>query len=297
MEPTDASRQTTVLFADVSESTRLYETAGDATASDAVGKCLELMRRAAESAGGRVVKTIGDEVMAVFRSADAAAGAAAEIQGAIDTLPPVANTKLGVRIGFHSGPVVQKENDVFGDTVNLASRLVGQAKKGQIITSEETAASLGPVFRRTTRSIYSIQVKGRAEEVGLAELVWRHDEHATVVLGLRQAARPKTAALRLKYRDTEIVRRRDNDAVVIGREQGCGLVVADTMASRQHCTIERRGDKWVLRDHSSNGTYVTAEGDDEVLLRREEFTLRKHGWIACGQPRAATVEVVEYLCD
>ena len=296
-EPTDSTRHTTVLFADVSESSKLYETAGDATASEAVARCLEILRRATEAAGGRVVKTIGDEVMAAFGSADSAAAAAADMQGGIEALAPVGDAKLGVRIGFHSGPVIQRDEDVFGDTVNLASRLVGQARKGQIITSAETVGLLGPIYRRTTRSLYSIQVKGRAEEVGLAELVWRHGEDMTVMMGGPPAARSKSAVLRLKYRDKEIVRRRDNDSISIGREAGCGLVVADTMASRQHCTIERRGDKFVLRDHSSNGTYVTAEGDTEVLLRREEFTLRKHGWIACGQPRAGTSETVEFFCD
>ena len=57
-----------------------------------------------------------------------------------------AGTKLGVRIGFHHGPVLQRDDDVFGDTVNLAARLVAQAKKGEIILSTETAALLGPVF-------------------------------------------------------------------------------------------------------------------------------------------------------
>src|SRR5437762_11315793 len=73
----EESRQTTVLFADVSGSTKLYETAGDAAALTAIGRCIERMRKAAESTGGRVVKTIGDEIMALFPSPDAAAGAAA----------------------------------------------------------------------------------------------------------------------------------------------------------------------------------------------------------------------------
>ena len=75
------------------------------------------------------------------------------------------------------------------------------------------------------------------------------------------------------------------------------ITVADTMASRRHCTIERRQDKFFVKDHSTNGTYVTVEGDSELLLRREELTLRKHGWIAFGQPRAGTEEVVEFSLD
>src|SRR5437879_1664269 len=126
----EESRQTTVLFADVSGSTKLYETAGDAPAMVAIGRCIERMRKAAESTGGRVVKTIGDEVMVLFPSPDAAAGAASEMHATIEQLPEVGGTKLGVRIGFHSGPVIQRDNDVFGDTGNLAARPVERAGQG-----------------------------------------------------------------------------------------------------------------------------------------------------------------------
>jgi len=93
------------------------------------------------------------------------------------------------------------------------------------------------------------------------------------------------------------VRRRDNDSVSIGRDAESGLVIDDEMASRNHCSIERRQDKFWLKDHSTNGTYVTFEGDAEILLQREEVTLRKHGWIAFGHPRDPKVEVVEFFCD
>jgi adenylate cyclase len=291
-------RHATVLFADVSDSTRLYETAGDATALEAISGCVSALREAAEAAGGRVIKTIGDEVMSLFPGPDEAAGAAADMQARVDTLPEVAGTKLGVRIGFQHGPVLQRDDDVFGDTVNLAARLVAQAKKGEIITSTDTAAQLGPVYRTMVRELHSIALKGKAEEVGLAEIIWRRDADVTVYARARpKGARVSKGALRLNYRDREVVRRRDNDAVTIGRDLSSGLVIDDDMASRQHCTIERRQDKFVLKDHSTNGTYVTIEGDAELLVQRDEVTLRKHGWISFGQPRSNGIEVVEFFCD
>ena len=292
-----SERQATVLFADVSGSTRLYETAGDATALAAITQCLAAMRQATEAAGGRVVKTIGDEVMAIFPGPDAAVAAAAEMQAKAEQLPEVAGTRIGLRIGFHYGPVLQQDNDVLGDTVNLAARLVAQAQKSEIITTSDTAAQLAPVFRSMVRHLHSITVKGKTEEIELAEIIWRSDVNATTFV--RNRVRPKTVGhkIRLLYRDREVVRRRDGDAVVIGREAGCGLVIDDDMASRRHCTVERRGDKFVLKDHSTNGTYITLEGDTELLLQREELTLRKHGWIAFGQSRAGTTEVVEFFCD
>ena len=290
-------REATVLFADVSGSTKLYETAGDAIALEAISGCIAAARRATEASGGRVVKTIGDEIMGLFPGPDAAANAAAEIQAKVDMLPAVAGTKLGVRIGFHHGPVLQRDDDVFGDTVNLAARLVAQAKKGEIITTAETARQLGPIYKTMVRNLYAITVKGKADEVALSELMWKRDADATVYAGTRTKSRVMQGGLRLKYRDHEVARRRDNDSLSVGRDPASSLVVEDDMASRQHCTIEHRQDKFVLKDHSTNGTYVTIEGDAELLVQRDEITLRKHGWIAFGQPRAPGVVVAEFFCD
>ena len=131
-----------LLFADVSGSTRLYDTMGDAVAVKAIDGCVSVMRERTEACGGRVVKTIGDEVMAIFRNASDAAQAAMEMQLGINALPRVGRNQLGIRIGFHLGQVVERDGDVFGDTVNLAARLSGLATKGQIITTRETVDRL-----------------------------------------------------------------------------------------------------------------------------------------------------------
>jgi len=83
----------------------------------------------------------------------------------------------------------------------------------------------------------------------------------------------------------------------IGRDPSAELVITERMASRAHGKIERRLDKFVLTDHSANGTFVTIEGDKEIILRREEFTLRGHGWIAFGQSRGGATDVVEFFCE
>ena len=293
----EAGRHTTVLFADVTGSTRLYELAGDAKAVEAIARCIEALRSAAEACGGRVVKTIGDEVMALFPSADAAADAAARMHIAVETLPAVAGQKLAVRVGFHAGPVVQRHDDVFGDTVNLASRLVQQAVRGQVLTSDDTVKLLTPALQNSMRRLYAIQVKGKSGEVALCELIWRRSPDVTDLSTTGSHVRRPRTKLRLKYGDREILRRRDNESLMIGRDAGCQLVISDPRASRQHCTIERSHDQFVLQDHSGNGTYVTVDGEKEVLLQRENFTLRKHGWIAFGQSREDATDVVEYYCE
>ena len=297
-EAKEEGRHATVLFADVSGSTKLYEAAGDAVALETINRMITEMRRATEEAGGRVVKTIGDEVMSLFPTPDAAATAASNIQMQTDIMPIVGGMKLGVRIGFHSGPVIQRDNDVFGDTVNLAARLVAQATKEQIIISGGTATELGESYKERLRGLYAITVKGKAEDIALYELIWRYDGATTVILKPKGAApKRKTVLIRLKYRGKEIVRRRDNDSVTLGRDELSGLVIVEDKCSRHHCTIERRGDKFVIKDHSTNGTYVTIGEDDEVLLQRDEIALRKRGWISFGQTRIGAHESVEFFCD
>jgi adenylate cyclase len=126
--------------------------------------------------------------------------------------------------------------------------------------------------------------------------VWKRDADVTVFAHPSRARTPR-GKLRLIYRGSEVLRRRDTDSIAIGRDTTNGLVINDEMASRQHCTIERRQDVFVLRDHSTNGTFITVEGDAEITVRRSEFSLRKHGWITFGQPRGPGVDSVEFFVD
>jgi adenylate cyclase len=293
----DPTRGTTVLFADVVGSTRLYETVGDKLAAEAIGRCIGKLREATEQTEGRLVKTMGDSVMALFPNPDAAAMAATRMHLAVESLPALGDNPFGVRIGFHSGAVIQRDNDVFGDTVNLAFRIVEQARKGQVLTSEETAALLMPVVRGMMRRLYPIQVKGKTGDVGLCEFVWRQSPDVTDLSSTMSSLKTMRVKLRLKYRDRDVLRRRGGETIVVGRDPECQIVVADQKASRQHCTIERRHDRFVLKDHSTNGTYVTVEGEPEIVLQREEFTLRKRGWVAFGQPRTDSTDTMEYLCE
>jgi len=291
----ETNRKTTVMFASFIGTSSVVEAAGDDAAQNAIARCFERIGGAATSCGGRLIKTMHDKSMILVATPDGAADAAVAIHTAVSEFPAVSSVKLGLGIGFHYGPVIQKETDVFGDTVNLAARLGEQAAKGQIITTLETGELFSPIYRPWMRKLGTVDVKGRSDQVEICELVWRADDSATLV-AKRRTTSDGVLKLKLKYRGGETVRRREKDAVVIGREHDCGLVVDDDQVSRHHCTIERRGDKFVLTDTSSNGTYVTIQGEAEVLLQREELTLSKRGWIAFGQPRVAAKEAVEFIC-
>ena len=287
-----------VLFADVSGSTKLYEIVGDAKAHAAIDGCVRAFSSITVANGGRVVKTIGDEVMAVFPGATEAAAAAKAIQIAVDTMAPVDKVRLGVRIGFHDGSFVEREGDVFGDTVNLAARLTELASRGQIITSFETVEGLTPVLKMDCRRLYSIPVKGKEKEVDICELMWADSDDSTQLANARPAAPASGKAMRLVYRDKVLeLGPGGRRSAVLGRDAAADLVVADRMASRAHCEIELRQGKFMLTDRSANGTFLTMDGDRELVLRREEVMLRGHGIITLGQSRTTATELVEFFCE
>jgi class 3 adenylate cyclase len=286
-----------VLFADVSGSTRLYETVGDAEALACIDACLGALRGITERHRGRVVKTIGDELMCVFPNANACAEAASEMQAHMLDRPPVAGVKLAIRVGFHHGPLLESGNDVFGDTVNLAARMAGIAKAGQIITTRQSVELLSAPMRAASRCLDALAVKGKQSEIDVHELIWQESDELTLHAG--RIERPIAAPqLRLIHDGREILVGPERPSILLGRDATCDIVITDRLASRQHAKIERRRDKFVLSDQSSNGTFVAAGGRPEIVLKREEFILQGSGTIAFGHSGfGGDAERIEFYCE
>ena len=283
-----------VLFADIAGSTKLYDTLGDEQAKRMIDDCIALMRGVTEQYGGRVVKTIGDEVMCVLPDADSACLAATDMQLKISALPVVSGVQRAIRAGFHVGPVIEENNDVFGDTVNLAARMAGLAKGTQIMTTRATVDRLSPMLRGSTRPIAALSVKGKGDDVEVCEIIWQASEEMTMATPSLSAA-ARHVELRMRHAGQDHVLEQANSGIILGRDASCQIVVADRMASRQHARIERRRDKFFLVDQSTNGTFVWVEGEPEISLRREEVMLRGSGKIAFGHSVGETSdEVVEF---
>lgn len=270
-----------VLFGDVAGSTQLYERLGDREALRAIERCLNRLQRAAEAYAGRVIKTIGDELMLVFDDASNALLAACEMQQRIEQLPPLSGQKLAVRIGFHHGPAIEENGDVFGDTVNVAARVVALAKAGQILTTAATLASLPAWQRSGTREVDRFAIKGKSEDVVVHEVLWQNDAELTMKADNILPVTP-VARLSLWHRHIERVIDDQRPMLTLGRDPASDIVIDDPRASRSHGRIERRREKFVLVDHSTNGTWVHFAGEDGFLLKREETLLRGEGRLAFG---------------
>lgn len=282
-----------VLFADLAGSTRIYETLGDIQAKKMVDECIALMRSIVAQYGGRVIKTIGDEVMCVLPDADSGCLAAMDMQLKIMALPALSGVKRAIRVGWHFGAVIEENGDVFGDTVNLAARMAGLAKAMQIITTHATVEQLSKLLRSSSRRIAALSVKGKGADVEVCEIIWQSGEELTMATP-SIISPPKNTRLHLRCGSLESVIEKVKTGVLIGRDASCQIVVADRMASRQHARIERLQDKFFLIDESTNGTFVAIAGESEITLRHEGLMLRGRGRIAFGrsveQSSADTVE-------
>jgi class 3 adenylate cyclase len=127
-----------IVFTDLKNSTRLYREIGDAPAFGRVLSHFDIVRAAASEAGGTVVKTMGDAVMAVFTDPAAALRAMRTAQAAL-AAPGGARAPLALKCSIHQGPCLaigQNDRlDYFGTTVNVASRLCALSTGADIVVS------------------------------------------------------------------------------------------------------------------------------------------------------------------
>src|SRR5712671_5854007 len=217
-----------ILFADVVGSTRLYELMGDLRARDMVAICIDVMRSATEQRHGTVIKTMGDEVMSTFPSADEALNAASQMQQQISAHPQlkVDGQAVAIRVGCHYGPVVLENRDVFGATVHTANRMTSQAKAGQIITTAATVERLSPEWRASCRQIDVATLKGQGSEVTLYEVLWQSEDVTSMVPGIASDSRSAHhMRLRLRCQDRELLVDERHSSITIGRAEDNDVVI------------------------------------------------------------------------
>ncbi len=274
-----------IMFADIAGSTKLYDTLGDQAARAKVATTIETMSEITRANKGTVIKTIGDEVMCTFPTAEDAGTAAWEIQ---ETFEEVAESNtdgspVSIRIGMHFGPAIMEGGDVFGDAVNIAARMAAQAKAKQIITTQDTLDKLPPAMRASTRFVDHAPIKGKKEEIDIFEIIWQEEDVTRMATGMIIDKPTPEATLHLTYNGQTIELNKSRPGLVMGRSQNCDLTINEKLASRQHVRIELRRDKFFIVDQSTNGTHVLIEGAPEEFLRREEIPLNGNGQISLGR--------------
>lgn len=277
-----------ILFADVVGSTQLYDKFGDTKASATVAKCLDVMKEATHQCNGTVIKTIGDEIMATFRSVDEAMAAATMMQVRIAAEnKQEGRIPVSIRIGCHFGPVVQEQNDIFGAAVHTANRMTSQAKAKQVVISGDTVKKMSAKYREQTRQIDVATVRGKLDEVALYELMWNPDEATSMLPTIEwEGQERKDAKIELSFRDQKVVVSDKCKSVTLGRADDNDLVVKGNLISRIHAKVEMRRGKIMVTDQSTNGTFLQNVQGVESFVRRDSIELQGEGTIGLGKAEA-----------
>lgn len=284
-------------------STQLYENLGDERARETVQQCLRVMKQATENFGGTVIKTMGDEVMSTFPSADDALNAANQMQQRISTGVRVAmdDFRVSIRIGCHYGPVVVEDRDIFGAAVHTANRMTSQAKAGQILTTSVLVEQLTPQWRALVRQIDVATPRGQSDEVAVYEVLWQPEEATNMLPSLDPAVRPAGSAARLslRFRGQEVVVGANGKAsITMGRADDNDVVIKGNLISRVHARIDHSRSRFVLVDESTNGTFIQQDEGEELYVRRDSTVLSGSGIISMGRVASrGTPLAIEYRVE
>ncbi len=287
------SVQTTVVFADLMGSTAVFETIGNARASQVVTQLTQWIGEICVAHAGRVVKTLGDGVLAVFPHAPDAVAAVVEMQRGHQKriASSAASTRMPIRVGVARGEVEFVDGDCYGDAVNVASRLSDLSGPHQIWANSSSLedASEGDGVR--FRPLGPITIRGRAEPCSVFQVEW-HENLSSDFLTMQATLDSQQDLMEKDLLGGEIelvwldVRKRFRSfqlPIHIGRVSQAEFVVNDPRVSRAHARVDWRNGSILLVDVSTYGSWVRfSGGGSDLLLRREECVLHGRGEIALG---------------
>ncbi|MBW9257862.1 MAG: adenylate/guanylate cyclase domain-containing protein [Candidatus Thiodiazotropha sp. (ex. Lucinisca nassula)] len=272
-----------IVFADIVESTRMYESLGDTLAKKLITELEEAIAQVVIACGGHVVEIIGDEVMSRYDDPASAVIAACRIHERVELYAEQSGMPMAARIGLHYGPAIFEEGRMYGDSVNVAARMAAIAQAKQIITTEQVVEALPDELRLMARQFDKVKVKGKVERMIIYDLLWQKEDVTFIhTAPITQSLTTKT--LILEYNNKTYKMPPTQGSVGIGRDPKNELVVNASSASRSHAVLEYYRGKYVLKDISTNGTYLTTQNQQSLYQRRETIPLLGHGKIGLGEP-------------
>ncbi len=172
-------KKVTILFTDIEDSTGYWDRHGDVKGRMMVNVHNRLAFPVIQHFNGRVIKTIGDSIMASFKYPDDAVNAAVAIQQVLSKQRKEdADFQLRVRIGIHTGEAIVEDGDVFGNVVNTAARLEGKGKGNEILLSYNTASELH-AKRFGLVKHGKVLLKGKSREITVYKCNWREIKDLT----------------------------------------------------------------------------------------------------------------------
>ena len=173
------SQLVTVMFTDIKGSTTFFETYGDIAGRLMVQKHNEMLFPIITGHSGRVIKTIGDAIMAAFEDPAEAVRAAVEMQQRLSGYNHTAKEKkqqIHIRIGINTGEGLVEKADVYGDVVNVAARVESITEADEILISAAVYDTVRPSDDILCRYARQTKLKGKEETVDVYRVVWDEEE-------------------------------------------------------------------------------------------------------------------------
>ena len=283
----------TVVFTDLFGSTSAYEALGNARATQAVTQITTWIASIVESHGGRVVKMLGDGVLALFEDNPSAINAVVALQRShqkrMTQITPA--SRMPIRIGVASGDVEIVAGDCYGDAVNVAARLSDLCGPHQIWANSAALHRTDEAEGVRFRILGPISIRGRAEPCTVYQVEWQ-DDIASGIMTMQAELDPMLdfpqsdalgGQIELTWMDSRRTYKSFELPIYIGRIRKAEFVVNDPRVSRTHARIDWRNGSVMLVDVSSYGCWVRfAGGGSDLLLRREDCVLHGSGEIALG---------------
>lgn len=295
-------RNVTVMFTDIKGSTSYFEKHGDVAGLLMVHECNDLLKQCVQRHKGRFIKTIGDAVMAMFDTPVDAVRSAVDMQKSILDVnrPKQESDRVTVRIGLHYGAAIVQTDDLFGDAVNVASRVESQSQAEQIFISETVRDEVAASGEFAIRSLGRFELKGKTERRYLYEVIWKEDasnvassaDH-TIFMNAGIGFCVPTLKLQQMRQDGSVGAEQvlKQGALVIGGEDADFPVAGDPLMAPLHARVSVEGGQAFVEDISGgSGVYVRLletrmlHDGDEILTGSQRFSFREqeHGTSAAA---------------
>lgn len=286
--PIEKHANTTIVFADISGSTKLYVDVGDERAREIVARTLGLWSALTVEGGGSVIQLRGDGLLSMFPTVDAALRTVVRIRDLPYQAP------LSMHAGIHAGVVLREAEQLYGDVVNTAARMADIAKRFEIVLTAAAREQLTDAARwRSLRLIRGVPVKGKSEPMDVYLLGDDRRGLTDYQPPLRKAV---ASELSLRYAGRAFRVGVQGGACLIGRDDDCVIKIEHRLVSRRHASVECVAGKFFLQDHSTNGTYVAERQGSAVLVHREMLQLKDAGLISLGiEPQFNAEHSISYL--
>lgn len=279
----------------------MFEKIGDEIATDLVRTVTGKIADHLSIRGGRVLKFLGDGVMAIFESPESAVDACLDLSVAVDAVDvhPQSLHDIAVRVGVDYGTIVEVDNDAYGDIVNVASRILSLAKPGELMMTASVFERLDPVTRQMSRRLGRVYLRGKAvpqliygldltlDETGESITQFGDESDTTSTSKKTSWHDGSSSFIMLNYEGVDHQFCAEQMPIVIGRSIECDLIVPDARVSRTHVRLDWIAGQFYLTDISINGTMVQYGGSTPgtpypLSMRRQRCTLTRSGFIFLG---------------